>query len=471
MIWVDLAIIGYFLALNMSYILLLFLSALELARSRAVRLPELDHEILGDPGTPPVSVIAPAYNESEGIVDSVRALLQLDYPYYQVIVVNDGSTDDTLAKLRDRFDLVAMDLVVRQALATEKVRGVYQARSHPRLWVVDKVNGGKADALNVGLNIARTPLVCCVDADSIIDRRALLRLVEPFTRGDGDVVAAGGTIRLANGSVVKDGIVSEIHVPKSWLGRFQVIEYLRAFLFARMGFNRLGGNLIVSGAMGLFDREAVLEAGGYEPSTVGEDMELIVRLHHEMRRAGRPYHVAFIPDPVCFTEAPESIAVLGRQRDRWQRGLIDSLWRHKAMFLNPFYGLPGVFTFPLYVLFEMLGPIVELFGYFWFTWALLSGRVDAPAALLFFTVAFLMGMLISLQALILDDLAFRPYSRRRDRLLLIAAAALENFGFRQLVLMFRIIGTVKFFFGATGWGRMTRKGFAGESTKTQGAAA
>lgn len=456
--WVDLAIVVYFLAMNLTYIVMLFLSMIALFRARAVRVPELDHLTLRDDSTPPISIIAPAFNEQETIVDSIRALLQLDYPHYEVIVVNDGSNDDTLELLRSRFELVQVDLVWRQELATKPVRSVSRSRIEPRLLVVDKENGGKSDALNVGINLARTPLVCCVDADSLLTRKALLRLVEPFTTSL-NVVVGGGTVRLANGAVVKDGLVSEVSVPDGWLARFQVVEYLRSFLFARLGLNVVGGNLIVSGAMGLFERAALVEVGGYLVDTVGEDMEIIVRMHHYMRARGRPYEIIFIPDPVCYTEAPENLSVLHKQRDRWQRGLMDSLWRHKAMFMNPRYGLPGVFTFPTYVFFEALGPLVELFGYVWFFGALLLGRVDFVAALLFFAVAFALGMLLSLQALILDDLAFRNYPNVRDRLKLIGAAALENFGYRQVTLFARVVGVIRFFMGSRAWGKMRRQGF------------
>lgn len=467
-LWVDLAIVAYFLGLNLTYGVYLLLSAVELWRTQAVRMPELDALTLAEESTPPVSIIAPAFNEEETIVHSVRALLQQEYPHFQVIVVNDGSSDRTLDLLRSRFDLAPVDQVFRRDIPSKDIKVIYHSRIDDRLWVVDKENGGKADALNVGLNVCRTPLVCCVDADSLIDRRALLRLVAPFAYGTGHVVAAGGTIRLANGTVVKDGVIRSVDIPRSWLARFQIIEYLRAFLFARLGLNRLGGNLIISGALGLFSREDVVKVGGYRDDTVGEDMELVVRIHRQMRETKTPYEITFIPDPVCYTEAPESVRVLGRQRDRWQRGLMDSLWRHRHMFLNPRYGLIGLVSFPTFVLFELLGPVVELFGYGWFAAAIVTGRVDGAAALLFFVVAFLLGLLLSFQALILDDLSFKPYQGVRSRVLLVVAAALENFGYRQIILFYRFAGMVKHLLGKRSWGTMKRKGF--ESREAAGTA-
>ncbi len=464
-IWIDLMVVTYFLGLNVTYGVFLLLSAIELARTQAVRMPELDNANLAQDSTPPVTIIAPAYNEETSIVHSVRALLQQEYPHFEVVVVNDGSEDRTFELLVSRFELVPVERTSRIVLDTEEVRAVYRSRVDERLIVLDKANGGKADALNAGLNVCRTPLVCCVDADSLIDRRALLRLAMPFSFSAGHVVAAGGTIRLANGAVVKDGVIRSIEVPKSWLARFQIIEYLRAFLFARLGLNRMGGNLIISGALGLFEKDVLVKIGGYRDDTVGEDMELIVRLHRYMRHEKEPYEITFIPDPVCYTEAPEEVRVLGRQRDRWQRGLLDSLWRHRHMCLNPRYGIIGLITFPIFVLFELLGPVVELFGYCWFLLAVILGRVDPPAAILFFLVAFLLGLLLSFQALILDDLSFRPYQGVKSRIQLVIAACLENFGYRQILLFYRFIGMVKHIFGRRSWGKMERKGFRSQEAR------
>ncbi len=457
---VDLFIVLYFIGLNLTYGLYLVLSSMEMASSDALRLTELDHLTLRTDSTPPVSILVPAFNEVRSIVDSVRALLQLEYPRFEIIVINDGSSDDTMAVLTARFDLVKLDRPCRRDLATQAIRHLYRSRIEPRLIVIDKENGGKADALNAGVNVSRAPLLCCVDADSILVRRALLRLVEPFIYGDGSVMATGGTVRLINGSAVKDGSIRKIQLPDSWIARFQIVEYLRAFLFARLGLNRLGGNLIISGAMGLFKRQVLVDIGGYQAASIGEDMELIVRIHRHMRQQKRPYQIRFIPDPVCYTEAPVSLKVLGRQRDRWQRGLADSLWRHRRMILNPRYGIVGLVTIPLYLVFELLAPLVELFGYAWAAVAVAEGRVDFTVAALIFLIAFLLGFLFSLQALIADDLTFRNYPDLRARLWLVASASLENFGYRQVLLLYRTRGLFRFLWGARGWGTMQKKGFS-----------
>jgi cellulose synthase/poly-beta-1,6-N-acetylglucosamine synthase-like glycosyltransferase len=458
MTWIDVVFLAYLSAMNTTQSVLIGLAFLEVLQRRAVRQPELDAAVLSSANTPPITIIAPAYNEEANIEDCVRAFLQVEYPSLSLVVVNDGSKDGTMAKLQERFDLVPTDLVVRGDLRTKAIRGLYQSRREDRLLVVDKENGGKADALNVGLNVARTPLVCCVDADSLIDRRALLRMVEPFLYDDRAVVAVGGTVLPANGSSIRDGIVEAAGMPGSWLARFQIVEYLRAFIFARSGFNRVGGNLIISGAFGLFLREAVVAAGGYETSSIGEDAELVVRIHRTMREKKRRYGIVHISDPVCFTEVPETFKVLGKQRDRWQRGLLDTLWRHRIMFLRPRYGIIGMLVMPLFLLFELLGPFVELIGYAWFARTVAAGTIDRLFVALFFLVAFLWGFLLSMQAVILEGID-RPGGRTLSHQLTLAlVAALENFGYRQATLWFRIRGVWKFLVGEKSWGDMQRRG-------------
>jgi cellulose synthase/poly-beta-1,6-N-acetylglucosamine synthase-like glycosyltransferase len=458
MSWLEAAFVAYLASMNAYQTVLVMLALVEVLQRRALRLPELDSAVLSSANTPPITIIAPAYNEEANVEDSVRAFLQVVYPSLKLVVVNDGSKDGTMARLMERFKLVPTDLVIRGDLRTKAIRGLYQSATDERLLVVDKENGGKADALNVGLNVARTPLVCCVDADSIIDRRALLRMVEPYLYSDRAVVAVGGTVMPANGSSIRDGIVEASALPPSWLARFQLVEYLRAFVFARMGFNRLGGNLIISGAFGLFQREAVIAAGGYLTDTVGEDAELVVRMHRVMRQQRRPYRVVHISDPVCFTEVPENLKILGRQRDRWQRGLVDTLWRHRAMMLNPRYGTIGLVTLPTFVLFELLAPCVELAGYLWFCKSVAMGGLNRPFAQLFFVLAFFWGLLLSVQGLVLETVD-RPGQRPlRQTLHLVVVAALEGFGYRQLTLWFRVRGVVKFLTGEKSWGEMKRKG-------------
>lgn len=455
----DAIFLFYFIGYNGINTILMVLAVLEIIRRGATRLPELDTAALSAESTPPVTIIAPAFNEEATVVSSTRAFLQLEYPSLNVIVVNDGSKDSTLDLLIKTFDLVPENQVVRRQLETQAILEIYRSRQDERLVVIDKVNGGKADALNVGLNVARTPLVCCVDSDTLIDRKALLRMIEPLVYDDRNAVAVGGTVRLANGCTVKDGQVLRQGLPKSWLARIQLVEYLRAFLFGRMGFNRVGANVIISGAFGLFHRETVVEVGGYQPSTVGEDMELVLRIHHTKRVKKQRYRVVQIPEPICYTEAPENWAVLSRQRDRWQRGLLESLWMHRSMLMRPRFGVVGLFVLPFFLLFEAIGPVVELGGYIWFGINLLLGTADPRFAVMFTLSALFWGFLLSVQSLVLDDLNTGIYRGARVRLGLVAAALLENVGYRQAILLFRLRGTVKYLLGEKAWGRMKRQGF------------
>lgn len=457
--WVDIFVLCYFIGLNAFYGLLIIFSVFEIARRRASQLPELDASVLAEQRTPPISVIAPAFNEEQTIVDSVRAFLQLEYPHHQVLVVNDGSTDQTLQKLVEEFDLEKIELIIRRDIDTEAIRAIYQSRKDARLFVVDKENGGKADALNVGINTSRLPLICCADADTIVTRKALLRMVEPFLYDPRGVVAVGGTVRLANGCQFRHGVLQQVNVPRSWLARFQIIEYLRGFLFGRMGLNRLGGNLIISGAFGLFKREAVVAVGGYARDSVGEDMEVVVKLQRHILEEKPPRKIVHISDPIAYTEAPETLELLGNQRDRWHRGMADTMWRHKAMLLNPKYGRVGTLVYPAYLLFELFGPVIELFGYFWFVAGLIFGFVDLNFAILFLIAAFWLGAMMSVQALLIDNWGFNLFRGARPRLTLLAAAVFENLGYRQLTLWFRIRGLLKYMVGEKSWGKMTRKGF------------
>ena len=367
-------------------------------------------------------------------------------------MVNDGSKDETLQELIDAFELAPADRLPTSAVPTAKVRGVYRSDRHPNLWVIDKENGGKADALNTGLNYSRTPLFCALDADTLLEPEALMRIVRPFLE-DVRTVAVGGIIRIANGCIVDRGIVEDIRLP-----RLQVIEYLRAFLASRVGWNAVGGTLIISGAFGAFRRSVVADAGGYSTDTVGADMELVVRLHRHCRDNAIPYRIAFIPDPVAWTEAPETVRILGTQRERWQRGLAQVLTRNLGM-MRPRYGVPGMIAFPYYFIFEMVGPVVELVGYATFVLALVTGAASYAFAAAFLILAALFGTVLSVAALALEELSFRRYRRRSDLVRLLLFTVVDGFGYRQLSLWWRIKGLIGPIRRKQGWGTMQRTGF------------
>ncbi len=455
---VEWLILLYFFLVTTFYGVLLVSAVVDLRPHLLKERGENRRRLLRSDMVPRISLIAPAFNEGKTIAESVRGLLGLQYPRLEVVVINDGSKDNTMAVLQHQFELVDVHPIFRRRLTTKPVKALYRSRMHPNLIVVDKENGGKADALNVGLNVAQEELVCAIDADTLIEPDALQRMVRPFLESD-TVVAAGATIRPVNGCTVQGGRVTKVRVPTNPLAGVQVAEYLRAFLFGRLGWNRLGGNLIISGAFGLFRREVVIEAGGYQHDTVGEDMELVVRLRRQGYEKRHAQDVVFIPDPVAWTEVPETCRVLGRQRDRWHRGLADVLWRHRRMFFNPAYGALGLVAYPYFVLVELLAPVIEAVGMLISIILLALGGGHASFAILFFLVAYGYGALLSIWTLVIEEYSFRRIDGMGDRLLLVGWCLAENLGYRQLTVLWRIRGLIKFWRGKTDWGVMERAGF------------
>ena len=448
---------AYFVAMNGAYLALSVVSFFTLRRC-------LQRRVLEDlPQGPtdldvPISLIVPAYNEAATIVSSVRSLLQLEYQEFEIVVVNDGSTDATLDTLVREFRLVRVPEAFRVRLPTEPVRAVFHSRLYPGLRVIDKANGGKADALNVGINGARYPLFCSLDADSVLQRDSLQRVVLPFLE-DRRTIASGGIVRLANGCEVAAGHVVRAGLPRNPLALLQVVEYLRAFLFGRLGWAPMNAVLVISGAFGLFHKETVIRAGGYRTDTVGEDMELVVRLHRLMRREGRPYRIAVVPDPVCWTEAPESWRVLRHQRIRWQRGLAESLFANSELLCSRRGGAVGWIAFPFALLVEWASPVVELIGLLFFATGLATGLVPLDAVLVFLLVTIGLGTVLSVGALVLEETAFHLYPRTTDVLLLLVAGVLENVGYRQLTGYWRLVGLWQWVTGRRArWGEMTRTG-------------
>ena len=454
----DLTILVYFLVLNSFYAVLLMLSIPEIWEQTRLAEGEDFQRLMQSDALPPITVLVPAYNESATIEASVTAILTLEYRNYEVVVVNDGSKDDTLEQLRHAFDLYEIPRVYPETIATKPLRALYRSRSRSRLLVLDKENGGKADSLNAAINASRFPLVIAVDADTLIEPDALLRLTRPFLLGR-EIAAVGGTVRVANNCTVKDGRVTDARVSPKPIPGIQVVEYLRAFLFGRLGWNRLGGNLIISGAFGLFRKEYVVAVGGYHTNSIVEDLDLVVRMHRHLRRRKIRYEMPFIPDPVAWTEVPESLKILSRQRERWHRGLIAAMWQYKSMLFNPRYGRIGLLAMPFYTFGEMLAPVVELLGYLITGLGLAFGLVNVSFALLFILVAWGYGMLLSIWAVVLEEVSFRRYRRFIDLVRLLLFASLENFGYRQCTVWWRLKAFVNVWKGVHVWGDMARKGF------------
>lgn len=454
---VQLAILCYFVVVNLVYSALSFVGL----RTVIVYARELSdlalRDLLEREVYRPVSILVPAHDEERTIVASVRSFLALQYPRFEVIVVSDGSTDGTMDRLIEAFALVEDPRVWARTLPTRPVRRVLRSLRHPNLIVVDKENGGKSDALNAAINLARYPLIAPVDADSVLDGQAILRASRIFVE-DETVLAVGGTVRPLNGATFRGGRPVSMRVPRGWLERLQIVEYARAFFLGRTGWTRLGTVLIISGAFGLFRRDAVVRVGGFWTGTVGEDMELVMRLHREYRRAGLPYRIVVAPDPICWTEVPSDLATLRRQRNRWHRGLWTNLWRHRGMLLNPRYGRIGMLGLPYFWLFEALAPIVEVTGLVTFAVSLALGAVAPGIFWLFVAMAVLHGMLLSQIAVGVEAMLLHRYPRASDRLRLLAAAFLEFLGFHQLISVERFLATFRALGGGGGWGAMRRVG-------------
>lgn len=409
---------------------------------------------------PQIAIIAPAYNEELTIIESVDALLALHYPDFEVIVINDGSKDATLQRLTDHYGLKPVERLYDLAVEHQPIRGLYATPRLPRLLVVDKVNGGgKADALNAGVNVARAPLVCAIDADTILEPDALIRMVRPYIEEPSKTVAVGGTIRIANGCIVDRGRILEARLPRNFLALVQIVEYLRAFLMARLGLSRMGTLMIVSGAFGLFSRQAAIDVGAFSHGTVGEDMELVVKLHRHFHDKRQPYLISFVAEPVSWTEAPETLRILGNQRARWQRGSLETFFKHRDMFLNPRYGRIGFLGFGQVFVVDVLGPVAEVLGYFLVPLFFFLGLLSVDYFLAFIAVVFTFGVFISVATLILEEVELRRLANARDLAILTLVSVLENFGYRQICNFWRVQGYYQYLTKKQGWGAMTRKGF------------
>ena len=413
----------------------------------------------------PISIIVPAFNERETIVSNINSVLEVGYPEFEVIVVNDGSDDETMERLQASFSLFPVTDATRAQLPTKPVKQVFRSLDYPNLIVIDKVRGGKSDALNAGINASSYPLFCSIDADSLLNSDALLRIARPFVE-DERIVAAGGIVRVLNGSVVERDRVVHSRAPNSLLLLCQTIEYVRGFLTGRTALARLNSLLIISGAFGLFLKRAVIEAGGYHTETVCEDMELVVRLHRKARENKRVAKAIFVPDPVCWTQVPSDWKSLLRQRDRWQRGLVESLWMHKKMFLNPRYGSVGMTAMPFYVIFEALGPVIELMGYILIPVLWFFGMLEPSFAIMFFILAILYNIMLSLLALVVDDLLFQRYERATDLGKMMISAFLEFIGYRQILTVRRTMAVFTAMFRRKHWGRIERKPMQGAQRST-----
>ncbi len=467
--YLNTAIFFYAISVSTAYVILAILSA----RALTVYMRKnvfIDYNvILTSPYAPSVSLIAPAYNEEKTIVENIRSLLSIHYNNFEVIIVNDGSKDSTLQTMIDAYSLQKVDFFINEQIKSKNINGIYKStnKAYRKLVIVDKENGGKADALNAGVNISQFDLITCIDVDCILEQDAVLKMVKPFMEEKEHVIATGGVIRIANSCDIEDGMLMTARVPKGMIPRFQVIEYLRAFLLGRMAWSKLNGLLLISGALGFFDKKIVVACGGYNHDTVGEDMELVVRMRRYMADNKRSYKVVYIPDPLCWTEAPDDYKILGRQRNRWMRGTIETLLMHKKLFFNPKYGLLGLLSYPFWLFFEWMAPIVEFLGLIYFFVLVFLGYSNWHFFLILFATVYFFAITISTLSLVYEEFSYRQYSKHSDILKLIGTAMLEPLVYHPRTVWWGLKGNLDLMKGKKAWGDMARKGFSTTETKSE----
>ena len=461
---VELGFLIYSVLIFSTYLILSLFSAIALAQYiKRNKYTDLG-SILSSPLSPSISILAPAYNEANTIIENARSLLSLHYVDFEVIIINDGSKDDTLRKMINEYQMEEVDYAINYEIPCNPIKAVYKStnQAFSKLILVDKVNGGKADALNAGMNISTKQLFTTIDVDCVIEHDGLLKMVKPFLdQKEERIIATGGVVRVANSCEIEDGRIKSVELPKDLLPRFQVIEYFRAFILGRMAWSKLNGLLLISGAFGMFDREIATKAGGYNKHTVGEDMELVVRMRRYMHdnNMGK-YRVTFIPDPLCWTEVPSSTKILGGQRNRWTRGTIDTLWMHRVMFFNPKYGRLGMISFPYWVFFEWLAPYVELFGYAYFFVLFALGQINFLFFITLFIYVYTFSVMFSMFAFLFEEVSYYQYKKKSDILKLIFTAMIEPLIYHPLVVFWEIRGNYDYFINnKRDWGTMTRAGF------------
>src|SRR5467141_1714103 len=459
------ALFYYYLLSNLGYLVMLIIAL----KTSAAHLRHLEsippHWIKESRLAPPITVLVPAHNEEKSICTAVRNLLDLDYPELEVIVINDGSADRTLEELREEFRLRRVRAVYIQQAASAPVRSLYRSDVDPRLLVIDKEPGGsKADAVNAGLNAATSPYVCIVDADSVLERDALLRIMVPVLADPERVVGVGGIVRVLNGSEIEGGRLRRVRLPRKSIEVIQVVEYLRAFLIGREAWARGNMLMIISGAFGVFRTDLVRAVGGYRSGSIGEDFDLVARLHRHLREEGADYRIEFVPDPVCWTEVPSDIRSLARQRARWQKGLLDVLWPNRDMLFRPRYGTIGSLALPYLWLFELLAPVIELGGFVTIILAACFGVLSQSFLLQFVIFGYAFATVISIGAVLQEELTYKRYNDWQDVARLVSYCFLEHFPYRQLHMIWRLQGLWQYLRGDMAWRPLKRQGLESASS-------
>lgn len=442
--YADIVFLSYFVAANLGYTVLMGLSlySVSLHAKYAARKPYND--LADSPVTPPVAIVIAAYNEEANIVQTVLSLLRLNYQEKELVVVDDGSTDGTLEHLVRRFHLKRMDLIFRERLNSGQPLACYHNPSFPELFVISMPHAGKSRALNAGINMARSPYFCTVDADCIIERDALLRLMAPVLQSKENVVVSGGIVRIANGCTLRNGRLARMGLPTSWLELCQIVEYIRTFMFGRPGWNMLNANFITSGAFCVLHKESVIGAGGFSDDTVTEDIDIIAAVRRYLTEEEIKFRIIFTSDPICWTEAPRSLRMLARQRRRWQLGMTQTLAGNRDMIFNPSYGTTGMLSMPFHLFIEVCGCVVEAVGTLvLIPISLILLGTPLKIFLLFLVLAVAYGTLLSMGSVVLEEITLRRYPRLKHVMILMAFAVIENIGYRQVVTFYRAYGVLQ----------------------------
>lgn len=451
----------YMAVVILSYSIMFVLAFRTLGRERSLDRRELDARFIDAFYSKPVTILVPAYNEEVGIIATIHSLLNLDYPQTELLIIDDGSKDGTATAVIRQFDMEKADKPADLKLTTKPVQAIYRSRIHPNLWLIQKENGGKGDALNVGINYARFSYFCTIDGDSILDESSLLRVMKPIIKSDGKVIAAGGNVRIVNGLDVEYGAVSSIKLSGRPYVVMQIVEYLRAFLMGRIALSKYNLVLIISGAFSVFSKKHVIRAGGYNTTTIGEDMEMVVKLQRMVKEEKLDNRIEFVADPVCWTEAPQTLTVLRKQRRRWHQGLLESLWAHRKMMFNPKYGAVGMISVPYFWLIECLGPLIELAGYVYVISAFFLGGIYYEYALALMLLLVLYGTVFSMAAVLLESWSLGTFPKIRDIFRMMILTLTEVIWYRPLTLFWRVEGLVRSVLRISSWGEMDRVGATG----------
>lgn len=442
----NLTILWYFILLSFGYIILLIASIPDIIFT--FKQAEIGNVIslLRSHTLPPVTAIIPAYNEEKNVLETVNSILNSAYPNIHAIVINDGSTDQTLENLITTFHLYKVIPIIPQKIKTvSAVKGYYRSKIYKNLVIIDTDHSDKSDCLNVGVNACRSPLFATIDADTLlVEPEAISNIVfsmltKPHT------VAVGGAVYILNGCTFKNGQIIEAKMSYNLVTALQTCEYLRSFLFSRSGWNILGGTLCYAGAFTLFDKQAVLKINGFDVNNIAMDFEIIAHLQATRFEHQYPYRISYTPASIAWTDVPETFKSYWHQRVNWQSGSLQSLMKYKRLLFNPKYQIVGFVTYPFFLFGEILGAIVEFTAYILILASWYMGILDVYGAILFFIICWGFVAFITMATTLMSFITFNKYRRLKDLIWMMLLVVVEQFGFRQFSVLNRVYATLQFF--------------------------